>query len=272
MEENTKEQGLSILDVVGITVVVIGCMVVSAPLIFLKHFVGEDAAMLIYYVVSMGMALMYIHRGKSLRSYTIRFDKPLVMSLLIAAILGLQFGISTPIISAIPMPDFVREMFLKMSQTEGVFGLITLVIAAPILEEIIFRGIVLEGLLKRYSPLKSILISALFFGIVHLNPWQFLSGFLGGILMGWVYYRTRNLLLPIFLHFVNNLTFTLLSKVMGPEAAIDFKLEDFYGGSTSLILVIVGAVIVGGLSVYYLNRSFQVRIKPSIVNTDAIEN
>jgi hypothetical protein len=270
MEENTKEQGLSILDVIGITVLVIGCMLVSAPLILLKHIIGEDAAMLLYYVVSMGMALMYIHRGKSLRSYIIRFDKPLIMLLLVTAILGLQFGISIPIISTIPMPDFIREMFLRMSQTEGIFGLITIIVAAPIIEELIFRGIILEGLLQRYSPMKSILISALFFGIVHLNPWQFISGFLGGILMGWVYCRTRNLLLPMFLHFINNLTFTLISKAMGPEAAIDFKLQDFYGGTTSLILAIVGAVIVGGLSMYYLNGMMKIREKPVLESTDIV--
>ncbi len=163
MEEPVKEEGLRVLDVVGISVVIVGCMVVSSPLIFLKGIIGDDAAMLLYYVVSMGMALMYIHRGKSLRSYTFRLDKPLVMLLLVTAVLGLQFGISTPIISTIPMPDFIRDMFLRMAQKEGVFSFITIVVAAPVLEEFIFRGIVLEGLLKRYSPTKSILVSALFF-------------------------------------------------------------------------------------------------------------
>lgn len=46
-----------------------------------------------------------------------------------------------------------------------------MVIAAPVLEELIFRGMMLEGLLKKYSPVTSIIISSILFGVAHLNPW-----------------------------------------------------------------------------------------------------
>jgi hypothetical protein len=268
-DELKKDEGLSVLDVVGISVVIVGCMVVSAPLMLLKGILGDDATTLLYYVVSMGIALMYIHRGKSLRKYTFRFDKPLVMVLLVTALLGLQLGITTPIVSTIPMPDFIRDMFMRLAQKQGLFGLITLVVAAPILEELIFRGIVLEGLLKRYSPIKSILISALFFGLIHLNPWQLISAFVIGIVMGWVYYRTRNLLLPIFLHFVNNLTFTLLSKYAGPESVVDMSLSELFGSEIVVKVVIVVSVIVGAISLYVLNGMLP---KPAEIIVEGREN
>ncbi|WP_409994892.1 CPBP family intramembrane glutamic endopeptidase [Chitinophaga pinensis] len=42
-------------------------------------------------------------------------------------------------------------------------------------------------MLKRYPPRKAIVISALFFGLIHLNPWQALPAFCIGLLLGWVF-------------------------------------------------------------------------------------
>jgi membrane protease YdiL (CAAX protease family) len=62
---------------------------------------------------------------------------------------------------------------------------------------LIYRGIVLEGLLKKYSPIFAILFSAFLFAIAHLNPWQFVVGMVMGIFNGWIYFKVRNLLYPI---------------------------------------------------------------------------
>lgn len=88
--------------------------------------------------------------------------------------------------------------------------LVMAVIMAPIFEEIVFRGIILKGLLNnKVSPLKAIVFSALIFGLVHGNPWQFTGAFLLGLVLGLVYYKTKSLLLPVLLHGFNNLVSTL---------------------------------------------------------------
>jgi len=59
-------------------------------------------------------------------------------------------GVTIPIASSIPMPDFVEKMFMEVFGNMGVWSVFTAVIMAPILEELIFRGVILDGLLKKY--------------------------------------------------------------------------------------------------------------------------
>lgn len=83
-------------------------------------------------------------------------------------------------------------------------SIISAVIIAPIVEEILFRGIILRGFLKHYSPLKAIIASALIFGATHMNLWQLLGAFLVGIFIGYVFYKTKSILLCILIHAVDN--------------------------------------------------------------------
>jgi membrane protease YdiL (CAAX protease family) len=83
-------------------------------------------------------------------------------------------------------------------------GILAIAVTAPIVEEIIFRGILLKGFLKHYSVRKSIILSALLFGMIHMNPWQFVSAFAGGLILGWWYVKTNSILTPIFGHALNN--------------------------------------------------------------------
>ena len=79
--------------------------------------------------------------------------------------MALLFGVITPIDSLIPMPEILKKALLDLAGQNGIFSFLLIVIAAPILEELLFRGIILDGLLKNYSPLKSILISSFLFGL-----------------------------------------------------------------------------------------------------------
>ena len=92
------------------------------------------------------------------------------------------------------------------SMTGGPFWSSFLLVAifAPIFEEWLCRGMVLRGLLTKMKPCWAIVVSALFFALIHLNPWQALNAFIIGVVMGVVYYRTGSLLLTMLIHFVNN--------------------------------------------------------------------
>ena len=92
------------------------------------------------------------------------------------------------------------------SMTGGPFWSSFLLVAifAPIFEEWLCRGMVLRGLLTKMKPGWAIVVSALFFALIHLNPWQALNAFIIGVVMGVVYYRTGSLLLTMLIHFVNN--------------------------------------------------------------------
>lgn len=79
------------------------------------------------------------------------------------------------------------------------------VIAAPVVEEILFRGIVLRSMRKFAPAWAAILISSILFGAYHLNIVQVAYATLMGIAAGILYEKKRNLLFPILVHFANNL-------------------------------------------------------------------
>jgi len=77
-------------------------------------------------------------------------------------------------------------------------------VVGPIVEELIFRGLILKGFRRNYNATTAILMSALLFALFHLNPWQFPATFVLGLLLGWVMIRTNNIILAIIGHSINN--------------------------------------------------------------------
>ena len=175
-----------------------------------------------------------------------------IMMLIPITVIGLQIGIISPILDLIPMPESIEKIFLEFSKQNGPFSFMAIVIAAPIFEELIFRGVILGGLLKKYSPAKSILFSSALFGLVHLNPWQFVPAMILGIFSGWVYYKTRQLTLSILIHLVNNLMAFVISFYMKPEE-MQQSLSEMYGGTFNLVLISLGATGVAATCIYMLS-------------------
>ncbi|SOD88078.1 CPBP family intramembrane glutamic endopeptidase [Spirosoma fluviale] len=152
------------------------------------------------YALGMMLTIWYAFRQRGSRALS--FASVPIPAYLVSAVGLIAMGVlAEPIVSAIPMPDAVEELIRK-TFTKNV--ILSAVIAAPILEEILFRGIILDGFLKNYRPTKAIIWSALIFGFIHFIPAQALNAAFIGIAFGWLYYRTRSLTLCMFLHFVNN--------------------------------------------------------------------
>ena len=78
-------------------------------------------------------------------------------------------------------------------------------IMAPIVEELIFRGLILHGFRRNYNPFKTVLISAILFSLFHLNPWQMPATFVLGLFLGWIMIRTNSIIAAIMGHSINNL-------------------------------------------------------------------
>jgi hypothetical protein len=109
--------------------------------------------------------------------------------------------------------DMVMELMKEMTGGPLWSSFLVVAIFAPIFEEWLCRGMVLRGLLTKMKPVWAIVISALFFAVIHANPWQALNAFLIGLLMGYVYYKTGSLLLTMLIHFVNNGTSVVVSHI-----------------------------------------------------------
>ncbi len=106
----------------------------------------------------------------------------------------------------LPPPPWFWEMFNKIFENDyGIYGaILKIVIIAPVIEELIFRGVIMHGLMRNYSKFTAVFVSALMFALFHLNPWQFPATFILGIVLGILMLRTRNIYLCIVGHAINN--------------------------------------------------------------------
>jgi membrane protease YdiL (CAAX protease family) len=235
---------------------------------------NKELSTFISYILGMGLPFLIIHKIRAVKDFSVysldtKNSKSFIWLAIIA--IAIQLGITGPIIWSIPMPEFVQRIFLELGNQKGLFAFLTIVIAAPILEELIFRGIMLDGLLKRYTPLKSILISSVFFGIIHLNPWQFVAAFLIGIFAGWVYYRTREIALSILIHMTNNLFAFGWNYISDPADFLNISIVDIYGGIVNALLVITGSIVIIVLGINSLNKSLVDDLQTETVS-DLIES
>ena len=106
----------------------------------------------------------------------------------------------------VPPPQWLRRFTAPMHDLaqHPWSGPFALVVMAPLTEELVFRGLILRRLLASVPAWTAIWTSALLFMGMHLNPWQFPIALGSGLLMGWIYARSRSLALCFVAHaFIN---------------------------------------------------------------------
>jgi len=257
----------------GILGIMIGTLLFLVPaLLFAPLLFGLDlgdmsfgAQLLISTLMGTGIPCWIVYRIRkkktNIGSFNFTIENPRIIPLIVLVAIPLNLGIAGPLIELVPMTDFfremIREMVLEMASDQGLLMFIALVIAAPILEELIFRGIMLDGLLRIYSPTKAVIVSSLLFGLIHLNPAQFVGGALVGGFMGWVYVHTRSVLATILIHAAFNLTAFTESYFIDVEEAIDMSYAELLGGWTNYVLVVLGSIVVTLGCVFLLDKEFK---------------
>lgn len=146
------------------------------------------------------------------------------------------------------LPDYTQATSYAMSR--NVFGVLSVTIMAPLVEELLFRGAI-QGHLMRIGvkPLSAILASSAIFGVIHMNPAQILFAFAIGLIFGWLYYRTRSLVPGIVGHFINNTLATIQMAMMSQEE-INIKTVDWLGEGPTYALFAISFVIMIGMFFY----------------------
>jgi tetratricopeptide (TPR) repeat protein len=89
---------------------------------------------------------------------------------------------------------------------------LSVVIVGPVVEEILFRGLIYGALEKRLRVSGAILASSFVFALVHLQVMYFFPIFCLGIVLGWARWKANSLGLPILIHVLNNGVALILLK------------------------------------------------------------
>jgi len=176
---------------------------------------------------------------------------------------GILFGLFIMAFAFVFLSAIGEIVFLSYSlDFNQILLSIALFIGVSFFEEIIFRGYMLKNLLESFNPFVALLISSLFFSLIHAsNPNVTSLGlcniFLAGIFLGVSYVFTKNLWFPIALHFSWNFFQAMFGfKVSGLDSysIIEFMIPDnnminggefgFESSILSIIVLFVGTIII----------------------------
>lgn len=167
----------------------------------------DSIGIFISFCMSMGLlfGLLYLMRKQmriSLPKLVSKFHRINLPMILIAMVGVFAIGVVIEPLLAI-LPEWGIDMLNNLTQG-GTWAIITGVIAAPLLEEYLFRGVMQTNMVKGSSPLVGIIAASVIFGVIHVVPVQAVNAIFAGFILGTVYYLTQSLWTVIIIHFLNN--------------------------------------------------------------------
>jgi membrane protease YdiL (CAAX protease family) len=128
------------------------------------------------------------------------------------------------------------DAIASMSNLKGwgqfVLAIFIVALLPAMFEELLFRG-VLQNLLVRWikKPVVALIITSLLFSLIHSSYYLFISRFVLGYALGLLFFKTKNIWINIFAHFMNNmmalsvLFYTNMHKTAGTKLTdVDPKL------------------------------------------------
>lgn len=108
------------------------------------------------------------------------------------------------------------ELFVQSDPIQFIFSLIVVALLPAIFEELVFRGFLIKKMLQSgMSDMGAILMSGAIFALTHMQPLKFLSMFVLGAALGFVYVRFKNLKYSMIMHFLFNGTQLTMAFLAG---------------------------------------------------------
>ena len=244
----------------------LGALLGNLTILGLQAFLGaefaEDYGTLISYPIMFIPPLLYASVMSRLNEYTTEevpldrggFGKKGWAVLIFTGIFSTIAAafVVEPLTALLPdMPLWLEETMKKMMEKMPLWAtLLSVSVFAPLFEEWLCRGLVLRGLLRKMNPFSAIAVSAVFFAILHLNPWQAIPAFCLGLLFGYTYYKTGSLKLTMLMHCTNNTMAVIFSKIPQFKEAETFmdvlSPWAYWSVYASCIVTVICALIVFG--------------------------
>lgn len=142
-----------------------------------------------------------------------------------------------------PIPPWLTALLRDVTLGSGLIGLVFVAAVGPLVEELLFRGVILGGLHSHYQARWAIGTSAVLFGLVHLNPWQFVPAFGMGLATGWLFVRTRSLWPCVAFHGIYNAAFGFAAAPMLSALG----LGDLAYATNGVLPLLPGWLVAGGI-------------------------
>ena len=141
-----------------------------------------------------------------------------------------------------PLSAWEQQAFERMSAS-NLAAITVACVLAPVLEEMLFRGVILRAFLHQYARPTAIGLSAVIFGAVHLNIYQFCVAFVLGLYLGWLYERTRSLVPCILFHAVYNSLVSMVETGRSQGSGAERLVSGALAWVLAAALAVAGALV-----------------------------
>jgi membrane protease YdiL (CAAX protease family) len=136
-----------------------------------------------------------------------------------------------------------REGMLPTTAFQAALIFVGLVIAAPICEEILFRGSIQTAYQQHYTAKIAILVPSLLFAFYHFRLQGLPALLMISLLLGYTYWRTRSLTFTIILHAANNFLAAIVLVRAGMFPTLELPFPSLQASAFGILLLVVGLVL-----------------------------
>jgi len=159
--------------------------------------------------------------------------------------------------------EMVEKTYSNLLSASNIIELILVVVVVAVVpalsEETMFRGFIQRSFELKYKKYFGAIITAVFFSLYHFNPYGFIPLFILGTFFGFAAYKSKTLLIPMFLHFLNNFSAVTLYHIIGDDELIKSdasvnpnELSSYVMMFFALVLLFTGLIIV--INKYYSSK------------------
>jgi len=168
--------------------------------------------------------------------------------------IGIQFLSEHSLIVKDYLTDYIANTSLPNTTTglEAAGYYIGVGLLIPVIEEIIFRGIIMGEFLSTMKPDIAVFLAAFVFGTMHMQPVQIVYAFVCGLILGYVYLYSGSLLMSIGLHILFNLLGGILPVIFADNPSLMNAI-----GFVEIFFILIGALGIRYLRAGYRSKKIQ---------------
>ncbi|HEX7499545.1 MAG TPA: type II CAAX endopeptidase family protein, partial [Polyangia bacterium] len=148
------------------------------------------------------------------------FSRPSARAVLGAALAGCSAWAAVAMVSEwiLPVPkqmlEDLRKSLVPLDGSRGFLATLLLVAASPaICEECLFRGPILRGLCTRFHATAAVVLTAVLFGLFHLDLYRLIPTTVLGVLLGFLALESGSIVPSMVAHFCNNAVLITLASL-----------------------------------------------------------
>lgn len=164
---------------------------------------------------------------------------------IISGLIGMEFGL-------FGLKDTTNWSFGGNSPAENIIYIIAVAVEPALVEEFLFRGVVL-GKMRKFGDGFAIIASAFLFGMMHGNITQIPFAFVVGLILGFVTVSTNSILPAVLIHFANNF-YSVAIDITSKNLSENIANNIYY--AITILIIILSIICIAILAKKYSNRLF----------------